>query len=58
MDVIVREYFLVSSAENFILPNVLHSYCEAPKSYDLPTRELQIFLYFNRMRYIQSTGMR
>lgn len=58
MNVIVREYFLVSSAENFILPKALHPYCEEPKSYNLSSRDLQIFLYFNRMRYIQSTGMR
>ena len=58
LNVVVREYFLVSSAENFTLPTVLHSYCNVPDSYDLSTKKLQIYLYFNRMRYIQMTGIR
>lgn len=57
-DLTIREYFLVSSRENFVLPNILHKYCVEPLSYDISTKELQLYLYFNQVCYMQRTGLR
>ena len=53
-----REYFSVTAAEGFLLPNMLHEYCDEPDSYDVSLHKLQIYLYFNQLRYMRQTGLR
>ncbi|XP_065659407.1 uncharacterized protein LOC101234503 isoform X2 [Hydra vulgaris] len=55
----VREFFAVSSTDNFLLPTVLHKYCDEPIAYDGLTRqELQIYLCFNKLRHMQLESSR
>ncbi|XP_057310807.1 uncharacterized protein LOC130648744 [Hydractinia symbiolongicarpus] len=58
LDMVVREYFSVSAAEDFLLPPSLHKYCDEPDTYEKEIKELQIYLYFNQLRYMRQTGLR
>jgi len=59
LDISVREYFLLTSTENFLLPNILHEYCDEPLTYDDKSiNDLRLYLCFNLLRYIQQVGLR
>ena len=67
------QYITICSAEHFILPQSLHKYCgevEQPEQQSTTTtttttttshislHELQMYLYFNQLRYMQQSGQR
>ena len=58
LDICVREYISICSAEQFVLPQILHKYCTEPATYEISLHELQMYLYFNQLRYMQQSGMR
>lgn len=58
LDICVREYISICSADQFILPQILHKHCDEPASYELSLHELQMYLYFNQLRFMQQSGMR
>ena len=59
LDICVREYITICSAEHFILPQSLHKYCNAmEEGSNISLHELQMYLYFNQLRYMQQSGQR